>query len=322
MNNKSSLFMTGLAGALVLAGGACAGKPLQETGSGGTPGAGGGSTSGVGGVGASGAGGGGASGTGGGGVVGFIPLPSSPTGFVQDATSGVIGAWYAYGDGIGPGASAAGDDHSNSDCVAKGGFPPSDCSQILSPVAGMPFVPADAATSAMCTSGTAAVVMNMGSSPDYSDLWGAGIGLDFNNPGGDAGVRGYLDLSAYKGIYFQFYTFPASTTDPISNGAGPPSMGMRVNFPSLGQHGSDAPYWRGAMTIASPLTSPGGAVTENMVLWTDVAGPFYLNQQNPPVTPPVFDPAAVQAIQFQVFTNTSSPTPYSFCVANLALIPK
>ena len=34
---------------------------------------------------------------------------------------------------------------------------------------------------------------------DYSDLFGAGIGLDFNNPGGDAGPKGSKDLSAYSG---------------------------------------------------------------------------------------------------------------------------
>ena len=61
------------------------------------------------------------------------------------------------------------------------------------------------------------------------------------------------------------------------------------------------------------------------VSWTDVGGPSYLTQQTPPVTPPPFDAAAqaaVQAIQFAVATNAQTPTPYSFCVANLALVTK
>jgi hypothetical protein len=317
MKKMSYLFISGLAstlmlvgaGALTVVGGACS--------------SGGGKTGGSTGTGGSGAGGGG------GNSIpippGYLPLPSNPTGFVEDTTTGVTGAWYAYGDGVGSGASVAlGADNGDSDCVKKGMFSPSACSQIDTPAAGQPFPPADVATSAMCTSGTAAVVLNKGSAADYTDLWGAGIGLDFNNPGGDAGVKGYLDLSAYKGIYFQFYAFPASTTPPISNGAGPPSMAMRVNFPNQTQHMTDSPYWMGAMKSSSPLTSPAGAVTENTVLWTDVGGPAYLSGQNPPVdlTLYPFSVNAVQAIQFQVFTNTTSATPYSFCVANLALIPK
>ncbi|HEY6476782.1 MAG TPA: hypothetical protein VI456_09395 [Polyangia bacterium] len=322
MKKLSYLFVSGLAstlmlvgaGTLTVVGGACS--------SGGSSGKTGGS---------SGTGTGGAGGSGSGSIPippNYLPLPSSPTGFVDDTTGGsnVIGAWYAYGDSVGPAANTTSTDAANSDCQSpsKGGFPASACSVILSPTAGKPFVPADLGTSAMCTSGTAAVVMNKGSAADYTDLWGAGIGLDFNNPGGDAGVKGYLDLSAYKGIYFQFYTFPSSTTDPMSNGAGPPSMAMRVNFPNQKQHVTDSPYWMGATKMSSPLTSPGGAVQEETVLWSDVGGPLYLTTQNPPVdlTPYPFDTTGVQAIQFQVFTNTTSATPYSFCVANLALIPK
>ncbi len=318
MKKLSYLFVSGLASTLMLVGGGALTVVGGGCSSGGSSGAKGG-TSGT---------------DGGGGSTGtpipstYIPLPSSPTGFVQDTTGGtnVIGAWYAYGDGVGSGASVAlMADNANSDCVKKGMFPPSACSQILSPSPGLPFPPTDVATSAMCTSGTAAVVMNKGGAADYSDLWGSGIGLDFNNPGGDAGVKGYLDLSAYKGIYFQFYTFPASTGTPVtSNGAGPPAMAMRVNFPNQTQHMTDSPYWMGATKSSSPLTSPGGALQEETVLFADVGGPAYLSSQTPPVdlTLYPFSVNAVQAIQFQVFTNTTSATPYSFCVANLALIPK
>ncbi len=249
-----------------------------------------------------------------------IPLTSTDTGFVQDATSGIVGAWYAYGDSVGSGASVAnGDDHVNSDCVLKGGFSfPDQCSQIASPDPGKPFPPTDLASSEMCTWGTAALVMNKGGSPDYSDLWGAGIGLDFNNPGGDAGVKGYFDLSPYKGISFDF------SAAPSPNGA-IPAKSMRVNFPFMGQHATDSPYWDGggdgAMS-SSPLAPPTGGVQHVEVDWDQVGGPLYLTQQTPPTTPPAFNDTAVQAIQFQVFTNANTATPYGFCVANLALVKK
>jgi hypothetical protein len=297
MNNTSNLIMSSLAGAVILGGAACGGGASQGTGNGGTSGDG-------------------------------IPLPSTATGFVQDVTGGskVIGPWYAYGDGVGPNANAAnGADAANSDCqsAAKGGFPASACSQIAWPKPGQPFPPSDLDTSKMCTDGIASMVMAKGASIDYSDLWGAGISLDFNNPGGDAGVKGDLDLSGYKGVSFDVSAFTGN--DPsgaASNGAGIPPSAMRVNFPFTGQHNTDSPYWMGADKASSPLTPPAGGSLHVEVLWADVGGPYYLTQQSPAVTPPAFNPARVQSLQFQVTTNPMSTTPYAFCVANLALLPK
>jgi hypothetical protein len=295
MNDKWNLFMTGLAGALLLGAGACGGTSPQKTD---------------------------------GAISDLIPLPSTSTGFVQDLTGGshVIGPWYAYGDGVGPNASVTnGADAANSDCqsAAKGGFPASACSQIAWPTPGQPFPPSDLASSKMCTDGIASKVMANVSSFDYSHLWGAGISLDFNNPGGDAGVKGDLDLSGYKGVSFDVSAFTGS--DPsgaASNGAGVPASAMRVNFPFTGQHNTDSPYWMGASKASSPLTVTGDGVLHVEALWADVGGPYYLTQQSPAVTPPAFNPARVQSLQFQVTTNTMSTTPYAFCVANLALLPK
>ena len=302
MNDGSNLFVTGLAGALLLTSGACGGSLPQVTGSGGT------------------------SGTGGAGGGDPFPLPSTSMGFVQDLFSNIIGHWYAYGDSVGPNASMAnGADAANSDCesISKGGFPASACSQIAWPLPGEPFPPSDLATSAMCTDGVAAMVMNKGGSPDYSDLWGAGISLDFNNPGGDAGAKGDLDLSAYEGIMFDFSAFTGN--DPsgaASNGAGVPAGAMRVNFSFTGEHNTDSPYWMGATKASSPLVVAAGGSLHVDVHWSDVGGPYYLTQQSPPVTPPVFNPAKVQSLQFQVSTNAMATTPYAFCVSNLALVPK
>ena len=217
MKKNSNLFIAGLAGALLLAGGACSSTSGDKTGTGGSTGNGGA----------------------GGSVIppGYIPLPSTSTGFVQDLTGGsnIIGPWYSYGDSVGANASVTnGDDHANSDCVKKGGFDLSVCSKIAFPLPGQPFPPSDAATSKMCTDGVAAMVMSKGGSPDYTDLWGGGISLDLNNPGGDAGVKGDIDLSAYKGIAFDFSAFTGIDPAEPPTARTPPST-MRVNFPFTGE---------------------------------------------------------------------------------------
>jgi hypothetical protein len=285
MKRIAGCLALGMVGAVIFTGAGCQNpKPLTTTGTGGSDGS------------------------------GSFPLPSTSTGFVNDTSTGIVGAWFAYGDGVGSNAGVgdAGTDNSDSDCVAKGGFTPDQCSQIMTPTPGMPFPPSDAAISKQCTAGTAAVVLNKNGNPDYSDLWGAGIGLDFANPGGDAGPAGYADLGGYAGIEFDF------SADVL------PTNAMRVNFPFKTMHGTDSPYWMGAAMMSSPLTGTTAAPQHVKITWGDVGGPFYLTQQTPAVdvTQYPFDPKNVQAIQFQVFTNTKTTTPYSFCVANLALTKK
>ncbi len=182
----------------------------------------------------------------------------------------------------------------------------------MTPTPGKAFPPDDLATSKQCTSGIAALVMNKGATADYSDLWGGGIGLDFNNPGGDAGPAGVKDLTAYTGVSFDF----SGDTVPVKS--------MRVNFPFTGEHGTDSPYWGGggdAATDYSPLTGSTAAPQHVKIKWADIGGPKYLKGQTPSVDPTQypFNPAMVSAIQFQVFTNAMATTPYAFCVANLAL---
>ncbi len=241
---------------------------------------------------------------GGTGFVGQALMPTT-TGFVDDRTnSGVVGAWYSYGDGAGPGANTTSVDFADSDC-SKGMFTVDQCSQIAMPTPGMPFAPD--ASGAMCTNGTAAKVLMAvgGTAADYSHLWGAGIGLDLNNLGGDSGVaKGFYDLTKYKGIGFDF------------TGTVIPAGKMRVNFPFNNEHGTDSPYWDGATMASSPLTDKDHVE----IHWADVGGPMYLAGQTPPVTAPAFDATMVSAIQFQVFTNTSATVPYNFCVSNLTLL--
>ena len=257
----------------------------------------------------------GAGGTGAGGVTGTGGFTDTGgvTGTGASSEISVVGDWYAFGDGVGSNAGLvadAGSDYTDSDCVKNGGFSPESCTQITTPTPGQPFLPTDLATNQYCTTGVAAQVMNKDGTADYGDLWGGGIGLNFN-PLGDGGTAGYADLSAYIGIEFDF------------SGDVVPFQSMRVDFPFLGQHGLDAPYWEGAMAY-SPLTGTTSNPQHVVIKWADIGGPEYLTQELPPVDVTLypFDPRAVQAIQFLVFTNAFSTTPYSFCVANLALVPK
>jgi hypothetical protein len=253
---------------------------------------------------------GGSTGAGGSGA-GGIPLTPTNTGFVQDSTSGIIGAWYAYGDSAGPAANTTSTDFADSKC-AMGGFTATQCSQIVAPIPGQPFMPTDLTMGEMCTNGTAAKVLpppsNPSGSPDYSDLFGAGIGLDFNNPGGDAGVMKMpIDLSAYKGFSFDF----SGTMIPIGNK-------IRVNFPFMGENnGTDSPYFAANSTDDHSTLS---TTSTNVVHWSNIQGPAYLLSQTPAVTPPPFDPTKILSIQFQVFTNTGASIPYNFCVSNLTLL--
>jgi hypothetical protein len=223
----------------------------------------------------------------------------------------VVGDWYAFGDGVGPdvGVADAGTDYTDSDCVKNGGFSPGSCTQITTPTPGQPFLPTDPVTNKYCTYGQAAMVLLKDGVPDYADLWGGGIGLNFN-PAGDGGAAGYADLSAYTGIAFDF------------SGNLVPFQSMRVDFPFRGQHGGDAPYWEGATRAASPLTGTTANPQHVEIRWADIGGPYYLLQETPAVDLAgyAFDPRAVQAIQFLVFTNTSTTTPYNFCVANLSYL--
>jgi hypothetical protein len=248
-----------------------------------------------------------------------IALIPTGTGFVDDRTnSGVYGPWYGYADSAGPAAGPTGTDatdFAHSSCNL-GGFMLNQCSTIM-PKPGQPFPPD--ASGAMCGSGVGTVVIaGSNGQNDYSHLWGAGIALDLNNAGlgdagmasGDAGVtKGHFDLSKYKGIGFTF-----------SGTMIPPGNKLRVNFPFDGEHqsptGGDSPYWMGASLDHSPLTN-NDTVT---IRWADVGGPYYLTQQSPPSVPPAFDPTTVQSIQFQVFTNASTTTPFAFCVNNLTLL--
>jgi hypothetical protein len=217
-------------------------------------------------------------------------LTPSSTGYVSGDTANVIGSWYVYGDGFGAdGTSATGD------CVSKGGFTAADCSSVTSPTPGAGSFP-PSTSGAMCLKGTAAQVINgTNMMPDYSDIFGIGIGLDFSNPGGDAGATaGFFDASKFTGISFDIDMAQAN---------------FRVQFPTSATLASgDSAYWEGAAMTGSPVEAG-----TNTFKWTDVGGPSYAT------TPPPFDDTKIQAIQFAVYTDTMAAVPVSFCISNLTL---
>src|SRR5882672_7194478 len=162
-----------------------------------------------------------AGGTGGtGGMSMLQALPPDSTGFVDVAATGMTmikGAWYAYGDGIGADGTTT-----TGDCESKGMHAVTDCSSITTPSFGtFPNM-----AGKMCTSGTAAKIINVvgAATPDYNNLWGAGIGLDLNNGGaGDSGavaVKMPYNATANKVIGMAFDI----DTVPLTN--------LRVEFPT------------------------------------------------------------------------------------------
>jgi hypothetical protein len=219
------------------------------------------------------------------------PLLPDATGFVDvgaTGTTGIKGAWYAYGDGVGSNGTTA-----TGDCEAKGLHAVSECSAITMPSFGS--FPNTAGK--MCTSGTVAKVIPIvgGTMPDYTQIWGAGIGLDLNNGGGEAGaVKGTYNATAAGviGIAFDLDVVPLAT--------------MRVEFPNA--TATNAAFWGGDLQ-ASPVKAG-----HNEIKWADVKGPFY------DTAAPVFDPKTIYSIQFHVPTTGTSAAPYNFCISNLSAI--
>jgi len=232
-----------------------------------------------------------------------FPTASLTSGCTDTSNNaGIIGCWYAYGDWYGNGAGApagAGDCGTN-----MGNFTADQCSIINTPTPGQPFA---STNGSMCTSGTVAKVIPMsgGTTPDYAAIWGAGIGLDLNNPGardGGAGEKLPWDATAHNITGFSFHIDT------------PPTGGqLRVEFPTAAAIGTtdvDAAYWEGASNNLSPIKSGG----DYAVSFAEVGGPMYLTAPMP------FDKTKILSIRFHVVANASTTIPFSYCISNLTLL--
>jgi hypothetical protein len=219
-------------------------------------------------------------------------LLPDPTGYVDVGATGMTmikGAWYAYGDGIGSDGTAM-----TGDCELKGMHAVSDCSAITTPSFGMFPNPTPGK---MCTTGNVAKIANIvgGTGPDYNNIWGAGIGLDLNNGGGDAGAMKLPYNATMNGVIGMAFDI-----DSV------PLAGLRVEFPT--KTNTNAAFWGGDQQL-SPVK-----MGHNEITWSKVTGPFY----DPAPSP--FDPTTIYSIQFHIPTSTTASASYMFCISNLSAI--
>lgn len=223
-----------------------------------------------------GSGGSGGGGGGGGSGNSVLLTPTEDTGWVDKASNslGVQGPWYAYADSLG-----------DKKCLTAG-HAATECAIVESP-------PADSFPNMggqMCTKGSTEAVIAM----DYSNMWGAGIALDFNNPGGGA-PKAAFDASGLSGIEFDLIRKPLA--------------GLRVEFPQTDTEGSEAGNDYADATSSYPVSM----LTEghNVVPFSRVKGP----------KGHVFNPVNLLGVQFHV-PSGSSQQPFDYCIANLTLIKK
>jgi len=228
-----------------------------------------------------------------------VPLTPSMTGYVDVTSIGLVGAWFTYGDGLGANGAPPGQ------CETTGMHTTAQCSSVTSP----PGPPADGgpasfppnATGGICLSGTAAQII--GTPPDYSNIFGIGMGLNLNNPMGT--VMTYNAVAAHvTGFTFTVSGLPAGSV-----------------LVELHEPGTDVPpedAW------SYPITSNGQVTVQLQV----GSGPGELSQSfattypvGPVLSQPPFDPTMLEAMDFHVVPSTSAPiTVSNFCISDLQAI--
>lgn len=228
-----------------------------------------------------------------------VALTPDPNGYLGPSSNslGIQGAWYGYGDDWGTNGAPPGD------CESKGMHTASTCSSITFPPAATAsdagdggftssFTQATAGT--MCLSGTAAKVLGS----DYTNMFGIGIGLDFNNQGG---VKMPYNATANKVTGFSF------------NLTGVPSSGVRIELPIPATDSSGDAWAFTAMKDGpvqidlTTMTSDSHALKESFM---PTSG-----------TEPPFDATKVESIQFHVPTNINAAvTVTMMCVSNFQAI--
>jgi hypothetical protein len=180
----------------------------------------------------------------------------------------------------------------------------------------------------MCTKGEVAVIppckpgvttsgCSMTPSKDFANVWGAGIGFDFNAnkgpPEGDGAKRTWNPATyGVVGVSFEIDNVPPA--------------GLRVEFPilltpaeattaslpagsSTDDHPDGAPYW--GATSSFPNSKVVAGAVNKVYFATDV---------KPPRTNYQYLPEKMLGIQFHVVASQSARSPYEFCVKNLTFL--
>jgi hypothetical protein len=191
--------------------------------------------------------------------------PTADTGWIDAATNDcqIQGAWYSYND-----------------CNTS----PGDCTTDQIPAVGGDGFPNTGGK--MCTSGTTVAINEA-----YETKWGAGIGLNLNQPGGDDTKNPIGTLpKTVKGFRFTL----SGTKFPKE---------LRVTFPTATTEKT------GHFKKLSSVT-PG----EYTVLFTEAAQGDWVK------TPVDLVPGEVNAIQFQICAENTAAAPFDFCVENLTAL--
>jgi hypothetical protein len=172
-----------------------------------------------------------------------------------------------------------------SDCDPPSGLPCTAPDPSLVGADGKPGWSVDA--NAACVKGTAVKVQqNM-----FSAQWGAGLALDLNSKGGEPGApasKGTFDLAGAKIRGFSV---------DIA-GSAPAQIRINLTMPGLADSNFVPANVPGTTTFDLSQAKQGTWVTTKTPL----------------------DASQVEALQFQVFTVATSPTPYDFCVTAIRAI--
>jgi hypothetical protein len=233
-----------------------------------------------------------------------VSLAPDPNGYLGPSsnTLGIQGAWYAYGDGWGTNGAPPGV------CETTGMHPTADCSSITFPPPATPSDGGDGGyvstftqttPGTMCLSGTAAKVIGS----DYSNMFGIGIGLDFNNQGG-VKMPYNATMNHVTGFSFNIAGIPTGAS-------------VRIELPipatdPTGDSWSVTAMADGPVTV--DLTTASGDLHRLTPSFTPAAG----------TTQPAFDATMVESIQFHVPTNTADavtiPATTPLCVSDFQAI--
>jgi hypothetical protein len=238
-----------------------------------------------------------------------VPIVANAVGYLSpaaNASTGISGAWYAFGDTWGANGQPPGT------CETAGKFPQSDCSVISSPApsvdagadAGMTGFP-QTASNEFCLEGYAAKVLDYvsdaGIGLDYSDIYGIGLGANLNNPTGT--------IMPYNATMNGVVGFSFNITGTVAVG------GVRFSVPMTTDTYEDEPY-NLEITEDGPTT----------VLFSDLGVTAY----QPPAGNLTFDATKIQNLEWQVISNATATNPpgalpdggmgAKICISNLAAV--